>query len=597
MSRVSRWGIALTLAASVSCGGRTPATGASPASPAGALDLQRPLSGEERAWVDRTLSGLSLHDRVAQLVMVWVLGDYTSNGDSSYAEARRWIEVDHVGGVLMSLGTPIEIAAKINHMQSLSLVPLLTATDLEPGLGRLEGGLFTHYLLETGGGTVFAPQMAIAATGRDDDAYDVGRAIAEEARAVGIQVNFAPDVDVNNNPANPVINVRSFGEQPQRVARLASRFIRGTLDGGAMPVAKHFPGHGDTDVDSHAGLPVVASDRARLDTVELVPFRAAIAAGAGGVMSAHIALPAIQGDKTPATLAPLIISGLLRDSLHFAGLTFTDAMSMEGVGQGYTVEKSSVLAIQAGDDILLKPTDPSRAIAAIVSAVEQGAISRERIDSAVRKVLELKVRVGAVSHPQADLSRLRDVVGSPAHRALSADIAQRALTLLRDRDRLVPFSGGRTVLVQYMPETELKAGRALAAILRAADRTTSVVKISPATSAAQLDSIARASHGADRIVIATYVRRVEGEGRAAIPLPVAAWIDSLAAQEKVVVAAFGNPYLLRQFPRVQGYLVAYGVSDVLERAVGAALLGRSPINGHVPVSLPGFFRAGDGEKR
>src|SRR5439155_11172511 len=252
-----------------------------PAVPIVPFSARVPLTATQRRWVDSTLASLSLRERVGQMVMVWVLGDYTSNGDSSFAEVRRWIEQDHIGGVSMSLGTPIEVAAKINAMQRIARVPLIASADLEPGLGRLEGGLFTHYLLDAGSATIFPSNMAIAATGRDEDARDVARAIGEEARAVGIQIDFAPVVDVNNNPNNPVINTRSFGESPQRVARLAALFVRGLSDAGAVATAKHFPGHGDTDVDSHVGLPVIPATRARLDSVELVPFRAAIDAGAG----------------------------------------------------------------------------------------------------------------------------------------------------------------------------------------------------------------------------------------------------------------------------------------------------------------------------
>jgi beta-N-acetylhexosaminidase len=273
-----------------------------PPTPVAPFDGQRALTAAQQQWVDSTLASLSLRDRVGQMVMVWVLGDYTSNGDSTFAEVRRWIEQDHIGGVSMSLGTPIEVAAKINAMQRLSRVPLIASADLEPGLGRLEGGLFSHYLMDAGSATVFPSNMAIAATGRDDDAHDVARAIGEEARAVGIQIDFAPVVDVNNNPNNPVINTRSFGEDPPRVARLSALFVRGLAESGTVATAKHFPGHGDTDVDSHVGLPIVTATMPRLDSVELVPFRAAIRAGAGLVMTAHIALPAVAGDSTtPAT--------------------------------------------------------------------------------------------------------------------------------------------------------------------------------------------------------------------------------------------------------------------------------------------------------
>ena len=590
----------LTLALVAACTRPSPGPAPLPATPR-PFDASRPLSDAQRRWVDSTLATLSLRDRVGQMVMVWVLGDYTSNGDSSFAEVRRWIQQDHIGGVNMSLGTPIEIAAKINAMQRISSVPLLVSSDLEPGLGRLEGGVFSHYLMDAGSATVFPSNMAIAATGRDEDAHDVGRAIGEEARAVGIQIDFAPVVDVNNNPSNPVINTRSFGEDPERVARLAALFIRGLDESGTAATAKHFPGHGDTDVDSHVGLPIVGATMSRLDSVELVPFRAAIRAGAALVMTAHIALPAVAGDSTtPATLSPRIITGLLRDSLGFGGVAITDAMTMEGIGKGYTTEQSSVLAIQAGADILLKPTDPTRAIDAVVAAVERGAISRQRIDSAARHILELKARLGVNVNRYSDLEALRDVVGSPRHRALAADVAQRAITLLLDRDAVVPLRAQRTLVVQYAPETELKAGRVFAPTLVAALPGSRAVKILPNVSASQLDSIAVLGRAMDRIVIATYVRRIEGEGRFAMPPQIASWIDSLASQPtgpKLVVAAFGNPYIIRQFPHVGSYLVTYGVSDDLERGAARALLGVAPISGRSPISLPGFFRAGDGLSR
>jgi len=553
------------------------------------------LTPAQTKWIDSTLAALSLRERIGQMVMVWVLGDYTSYGDSSFAEVRRWIEHDRIGGVSMSLGTPIEVAAKINNMQRLSRVPLLTSADLEPGLGRLEGGTFTHYLLDAGSATVFPSAMAIAATGRDQDAYDVAKITAEEARAIGIQINFSPVVDVNNNPANPVINTRSFGEDPQHVAQLSAEFVRGTQNGGAVSTAKHFPGHGDTDVDSHVGLPVVGASWTRLDTLELVPFRAAIQAGAGMVMTAHIALPAVEGDSTtPATLAPRIITGVLRDSLKFHGVAITDAMTMEGVGKGYTVDESSVMAVKAGADIILKPTDPTKAIDAVLAAVERGEITRARIDSAARHVLELKARTGVAFDPIVDLDALRAVVGSPEHRAVAADIAARAITLLRDKGSLLPAAGRRVVVVQYMPETELRAGKIFSGDIRAAIPGAQVIKISPATSVSDLDSVTRQVTGADRVIVAAYVRRIEGQGRPAVPPHIARWIDDLARKEKVIAVALGNPYLIRQFPNVSTYLVTYGVGDALERAAAAVVLGKARATGTAPVSLPGFFKRGDG---
>ena len=574
--------------------------------PAGPISPTTPLTTSQRAWVDRTLASLSLRERVGQMVMVWVLGDYTNVHDSSYAEVIRWVEQDHIGGVSMSLGTPIEVAAKLNDLQRRSRVPLLASADLEPGLGRLEGGLFAHYMLDAGSATVFPTAMAIAATARDSDAYDVGRAIAREGRAVGIHINFSPVVDVNNNPSNPVINTRSFGENAARVARLSALFVRGAQDGGQLATAKHFPGHGDTDVDSHVGLPLVGATLARLDTLELVPFKAAIGAGASLVMTAHIALPAISGDSTtPATLSPRIITGLLRDSLRFRGVAITDAMTMEGVGKGYTTEQSSVLAVKAGADILLKPTDATRAINAIVAAVERGELTRARIDSSARHVLELKARSGAAASPIMSLEALREIVGAPEHRALAADIARRAVTLLRDRDGLVPVADtGRTLLIEYAPETEIKAGRVFRAELRS-QRTVAgrarppvqVARIGPTVTTQALDSIGRMAGDANTVIVTPYVRRVEGEGRFAMPQSIASWIDALSTRRRVIVVAFGNPYLIRQFPRVGTYMVTYGVSDDLERAAARGVLGVGRLTGRSPVSLPGAFRAGDGIQR
>jgi beta-N-acetylhexosaminidase len=275
-------------------------------------------------------------------------------------------------------------------------------------------------------------------------------------------------------------------------------------------------------------------------------------------------------------------------------------MTMEGIGEGYTVVQSSVLAVKAGADILLKPSDPTKAIDAVVSAVERGEIPRARIDAAARRVLELKARTGVAFQPMASLEHVREVVGAPEHRALAEQVARRAVTLIRDRDTLVPMRPGaatRVALVQYMPETELRAGRIVESALRASFPDLVSAKLSPTTSAADLDSLARRLAGVERIVVTAYVRRIEGAGRPAMPPAIARWLDALAARQPTIVAAFGNPYLIRQFPSVGSYLVTYGVGDALERAAADALLGRAPVTGRTPVSLPGFFELGAGLTR
>lgn len=575
-----------------------PAPAPRPAAPPSSLlesvepSLSAPLPAAADRWVEQTLASLSLHDRVAQMVMIWVLGDYTSTTDSSFATAIDRIELDKVGGVVMSLGSPIEVAAKINAMQRLARIPLLIASDVEPGLGRLEGGVFTPGLLAGGNATVLPSNMAIGATGSEWHAREAGRITGAESRAIGIHLAFAPAVDVNNNPLNPVINVRSFGEDPHAVARLGRAFVEGVQAEGVAATVKHFPGHGDTDTDSHLALPVVGASRARLDSLELLPFREAIAGGAAAVMSAHIALPSVSGDSTPATLVPAIMQSLLRDTLGFRGLTVTDAMDMRGVGAGYGVEESSVRAIQAGTDILLMPPDIPAAIAAVVAAVERGEITRERIDASVRRILELKIRTGAIQRPVVPLEALREVVGSAANRRSAQAIADDAVTLIRDDERSLPLAGDApTIVITFASDADVAAGRAFAAEVRRVLPRARVARIAPSTPRARLDSLVREG---ERVLIATFVRTIEGEGRFAVGEQTARWVDSLAQRRPVTVVAFSNPYVIREFPQVSGYVATFGRGEAVERAAARAITGQIPFRGRSPISLPGFFRLGAG---
>jgi beta-N-acetylhexosaminidase len=556
-----------------------------------APSLAAPLPPEAERWLDRTLAEMPLRDQVAQMVMIWVLGDYTSTSDTSFILAVQRIRRDRVGGVVMSLGSPIEVAEKINALQRQSSLPLLVSSDVEPGLGRLEGGIFSPGTLMAGSATVLPSNMAIGATRRLEHARAAGRITGLESRAVGIHLAFAPTVDVNNNPANPVINVRSFGEDPLMVAAMSTAFVEGVQESAVAATVKHFPGHGDTNIDSHNALPIIRADRARLDDLELVPFRATIDAGVAAVMSAHIALPSVTRDSTPATLSRAIMTELLRDSLGFKGLVVTDAMDMRGVGAGYGLAESAVLAVEAGTDILLMPPDVPLAIDAVVAAVDSGRISRERIAASVRRILELKLRTGAIQRPVVPLDSLREVVGSREHRARALAIAADAVTLLRDDARALPLHTAKpTLVLTYASELDLAAGRPFAAEMRGALVNMRTARITPATPRERLDSLANGSQ--EHLVIATFVRTIEGEGRFAMAEHVARWIDSLAATRPVTVVAFSSPYVLREFPRVAGFVAAYGRGEAVERAAARAITGRSHFHGVPPTSLPGFFAAG-----
>jgi beta-N-acetylhexosaminidase len=526
------------------------------------------------------------------MVMIWVLGDYTSTSDSSFVAALDRIEIDRVGGVVMSLGSPIEVAAKVNALQARSRIPLLVASDVEPGLGRLEGGVFTPGCCRAARPPCSPATWPSAPRDARRTREEAGRITGAESRAIGIHLAFAPTVDVNNNPLNPVINVRSFGEDADAVSRLSVAFVRGRAgrrgrgDGQALPRARRH---------RHRLAPR-AADRGRgpgaARFARAPPLPRDHRRRRGGVMSAHIALPAVSGDSTPATLVPAIMTGLLRDTLGFRGLTVTDAMDMRGVGAGYGVEESAVRAVMAGTDILLMPPDIPTAIAAVVAAVERGEITPARIDASVRRILELKVRTGAMQRLTVPLDSLRMTVGSAEHRAAAQRIADDAVTLLRNDERQFPFTGADpTVLLTFSGENDVSAGRAFAAEVRQAIPRTRVARITPSTPRARLDSLVR---DGERVLLATFVRTIEGEGRFAVGEHVARWVDSLATQRAVSVVAFSNPYVIREFPQVSGYVATFGRGAAMERAAARAVTGQQPFTGRAPISLPAFFRIGSG---
>src|SRR5258705_1205655 len=363
--RAHRLLIVTLVAGGAACGGRT----AAPRPP-------QPVA-------DAVLAKLTTRQKVAQLVVPWLGGNYMALDDSAFQIAMRWVDTLEVGGIIISVGSPYDIAAKLNTLQRRSRLPLLVSADLEWGAA-----------MRVVGATAFPYIMAAGATGNERDAYTIGRVAAIEGRAVGIHVNFAPDADVNNNPLNPIINTRSFGEDPKAVARLVRGYVRGLQDNGMLATLKHFPGHGDTDADSHIGLPAIRVDYARLDSVELVPFRAGIDAGAEIVMSSHIAFPALTGSDDPGTLSPAVLTGLLRDSLKFHGLVVTDALEMGAIVTKYGPGEATVRAFLAGSDLLLIPADADSAINSMVAAVANGRITAERLDASVRRVLQIKRRLG-----------------------------------------------------------------------------------------------------------------------------------------------------------------------------------------------------------
>jgi beta-N-acetylhexosaminidase len=524
---------------------------------------------------------LTLREKAAQLVMPRITGDYWASDAAAMDSALALVSAG-VGGFIVGAGpSPYDIAEKLNALQRAAGVPLLIAADLETGPG-----------MRIHGGAAFPGNMALGATDRELDAYEVGRVTALEGRAVGIHLDFAPVVDVNNNPGNPIINVRSFGENPRRVAELGDAFIRGLREHGMLSTAKHFPGHGDTNVDSHVALPLITATRARLDSVELVPFRAAVRQGTDAVMTAHIALAELGGaNQPPATLSPFVLDTLLRRELRFGGLVITDALNMDAIVSRFGADQAAVLALQAGADILLMPANPRAAIDAVVDAVTRGELSEARLDSSVARVIAAKGRAGLFQVRLVDISRIAAVVGAAPDVAFAQDISQRSLVLVKDTLGLVPLPLSRrrrVVVVAYGDESLQGVGQTFATSLRGAVDTTQLLRLWPASGPASFDTVRAAAAGADAVVFLGASQPTAWRPDAVdLAGPVAGLVEQLAlAGTPLVAVSLGSPYVIGQIPHVPAYVVAWRDTEYIERALARALLGLAPITGRLPVSLP-----------
>jgi beta-N-acetylhexosaminidase len=500
------------------------------------------------------------------------------------------------------MGLPHSYAAKLNHMQRLARVPLLITSDMENGTGmRLGGSYALPSLLPQGGGTVFPPVMALGATRSDDLAYQLGRVLGAEARAVGVHMTFGPVLDVNANPLNPIINTRSFGEDPALVSRLASAYIRGAREEGLMTTGKHFPGHGDTETDSHIGLPTIRSDRQHLDAVDLPPFRTAVGNGIDAIMTAHIAVTGILGDSAPpATLSRYFMTDVLRKEMGFSGLLVTDAMTMGGVANRYGATEPLILAVDAGADILLMPRNVKEAINTIVGAVADGRLSQERIDQSVRRVLRAKAQAGLRTGRLVDLEAVDTIVNVPARSAVAAEVARKSITLARDQRSSVPLTrpGMRLLSITYADGGDLVAGRVFNQELRAAGHIVTAVGVDSRTTQEELDALRARADSADAVIASAYVFPRDGRGIIAAEGGFPAFMELLSSSGKAVIGiSFGSPYLVSAYPSVPAYLLAWGGAPVSQRAAAAALLGRAPIGGKLPISIPPWFKPGDGLER
>jgi beta-glucosidase-like glycosyl hydrolase/CubicO group peptidase (beta-lactamase class C family) len=555
------------------------------------------LSPVANAWVESTLRKMTVDEKIGQLLFTTYHGSFTAADAPAYAQILHDVKDLHVGGfIIITHGSPLGIvksqayptAVLANQLQAKSKLPLLIGADFERGTA-----------MRYDEGTSFPTAMAVAAGGNVKDAYAMGKITALEARATGVHWVYAPDSDVNNNPGNPIINTRSFGEDPASVAQYVSAFVSGVEENGGIATAKHFPGHGDTAADSHIDLPVIRADRARLESLEFVPFRAAIAAGVGSVMTGHLNVPALEPDpNTPATLSQNILTGVLRIELGFEGLVITDAMDMGGITVRFSPGEAAVRAVAAGADCLLMPPVPDAAFEALQGAVKSGRISKQRLDESVRRILQAKARLGLQQNRLVDVNAINHKFGSVAWQKEAQEISDRGVTLLRDTAHRLPLDGtkpSRALLLAFYADPEPYPGEDLERELRSRfDSVTTLRADTRFVNAGILKLPPADSY--DVAIVAFFVRVSDRKGNVDVPAEQAALAEQVYKTGKpAITVGLGSPYLIESFPKAETWLAAFGISDVAQISIARALFGEIPVRGHLPVTVPGVkLKAGFG---
>lgn len=574
----------------------TPASGAAPDTVAA---VSRP---SREVWVDSMLAGMSLDEKVGQMVMVGVPGHFFAESTDQYARLLRLVQERHVGGFILWRGDVLESALRLNRLQSVARFPLLVSADLERGVP-----------MRVRRGTPFPDAMAIGATRNTRHAYDVGRAIALEARAIGVHQNYAPVADVNTNPVNPVINTRAFGGDPALVAAMVEAFVRGTQSAGVIATAKHYPGHGDTGTDSHLELPSIPYARPRLDTVELAPFRAAIRAGVRSVMIGHLAVPALEPSRSiPSSLSPAIVTGNLQRDLGFTGLVVTDAMDMRGVSRDFSPGLSSVLAVKAGVDVVLMPPSEEAVFAALTGAARSGEITAERLDHSVRKILGVKYDLGLDTVRRVDVEAIPARVGTREHWNLARTVARDAMTMIRNERGMLPLAPGARKRIASIVLTDTESSLAEVArpaspsvveqqgayfntLVRRRNGRLDTYRLGPGSNAIDLDAALARVRRADLVLLPVFVRVRTSSGTVAMPEGLQPFLRKLAdARVPTAVVLFGNPYLAGSLSWPDAMLCAYGDTEPQVEAAVEALFGEIDVCGKLPVTINGRYAAGTG---
>jgi beta-N-acetylhexosaminidase len=563
--------------------------------PSKTVAKKKPVAGN---WMVRNwLRTMTVRDKAAQLIIMPIYGEPVHRRSPNSRRYEHYIRDLHVGGLIVTghsmnggirNAEPYAMAALLNRMQKLSKLPLLVGADFERGAS-----------MRVNSTTAWPYNMAFAAAGDLDGVYAEAAETAREARAMGVNWVFAPVADVNNNPDNPIINIRSYSEDPAEVSKFVRAYVLGAHSEKNSPVlvtAKHFPGHGDTGTDSHLGLPVLEVTRERMEAVELDPFRTAIAAGVDAIMTAHIAVPALEPANEPATVSSKILTTLLRGELGFRGITVTDAMDMQGLAANFGTGEAAVRSIEAGTDVLLMPKRAEDVINAIAAAVQSGRMTRARLDESVAKVLTAKIQLGLIRKRIVELDSIADLVDSPEDEERAQQVADHAVTLVNDqKDQLPLRNPDKACLITLAENHRGQQGQKLVEELkkRAPGMTTTMLE--PGMSKSDLDQVAQTTASCDQLVVAAYVSVAAYRGNVVLAGEYPDFLKGLiAGKVPVTLAALGNPYLARSFPNTSAYVTTYSPTPTSELALAKALFGEIPITGKLPVTIPGVAKHGDG---
>jgi beta-N-acetylhexosaminidase len=583
------------------------------------------LDRKGERWAAATLHRMTLEEKVGQMIVVWARVQFLNPESPEYLELRDEMKKYHVGGFGVTdvvegpqliMSEPLEAAALTNRLQKDSKYPLLIAADFERGLSmRLVGA------------TAFPAAMAFGAAGDKNLARQFGRISAIESRAIGVQWNWFPIADVNSNPANPIIDTRSFGEDPALVGEMVSAYIEGARSEGLLTTAKHFPGHGDTDTDSHLTLARVPASMDRLNSVELVPFRSAIAAGVDSIMMGHLIVPAIEPDPNrPASVSAHAIKDLLQGQLGFKGLVVTDGLGMAGLthvfsgSEAEVSSKAAVAAVEAGNDMVLVPGDLGGAYNGLLTAVKRGEISKARIDQSVLKILRMKASVGLNENRFVSLANVQEEVARPENVAIAQSVADRAVTLVTDAGKLVPLAAqpaananqpgrpaSRIVAVIFSDRPRgSDGGRVFASELHERAPGATVFFVDASNSSYIFKDVMAAVRDAGSVIaVAESVpnarRTTEGRSGGSANLdagPMQLLTEMVKkAGAKTIVVAFGNPYTGGSVPGIKTYVCTYSNTVVSATSLARALFGENPIHGRLPVSIPNLAPRGTGLDR